>query len=99
ALPPLTLSQGAKTKQDVNKAAVSAKPAAPSKKVAGGKKPKIAKKPNKAAAAAKAVKKGNKQRRPTNSHSSVHFYRPKTLRLERKPKYARRSAPGLPKLD
>lgn len=45
------------------------------------------------------MKKGNKARRPSNTHNSVHFYRPKTLRLERKPKYARRSAPGLPKLD
>lgn len=45
------------------------------------------------------MKKGVKARRPARVHNTVHFYRPKTLRLARKPKYARQSAPSLPKLD
>ncbi|TMS38612.1 hypothetical protein L596_005301 [Steinernema carpocapsae] len=31
--------------------------------------------------------------------TSVHFRRPKTLRLTRSPKYPRKSAPSLPKVD
>ncbi len=33
------------------------------------------------------------------THTSVHFYRPKTLRLNRKPRYPRRSTAPLNKLD
>jgi len=75
-------------------AAAAKKPAAPAKKAKIGKA-----KQKKPAAAAKAVKKGNKARRPSRVHHTVHFYRPKTLRLERKPKYPRKSVAAEPALD
>merc|ERR1711966_31664 len=53
----------------------------------------------KAAAAAKAVKKGVNQKSAIKIRTSVHFHRPKTLRLQRNPKYARRSVNRLNKLD
>ncbi|KAL3769063.1 hypothetical protein ACHAWU_008755 [Discostella pseudostelligera] len=45
----------------------------------------------KAAAVAKKLTKSNKSKKGTRIHTKVHFYRPKTLTLERKPKYARKS--------
>lgn len=56
-------------------------------------------KSSKAAAAAKAVKKGVNQSRSVKVRTSVHFYRPKTLRLQRNPKYKRRALDGRNKLD
>jgi len=44
------------------------------------------------------IKKGS-HRRVHRMHTSVHFYRPKTLRLSRDPKYPRKSAPKINKLD
>jgi large subunit ribosomal protein L23Ae len=43
------------------------------------------KKGNKATKTANALKKGS-GRKPTRVHTKVHFYRPKTLKLARKPK-------------
>jgi len=54
---------------------------------------------SKASAAAKAVKKGAQQKREVAVRTSVHFFRPKTLRLQRNPKYERRSLPRRNKLD
>mmetsp|Transcript_5636 Transcript_5636/g.15808 ORF Transcript_5636/g.15808 Transcript_5636/m.15808 type:complete len:177 (-) Transcript_5636:123-653(-) len=85
-----------------------ATPAAPVAKETGvkteKKKPVVAKskasKPaEKALKAAKAVKKGI-QKKPTRKiRTKIHFYRPKTLKLARKPKYPRRSVPKTNKLD
>ena len=47
----------------------------------------------KAAAVAKKLTKSSKSKKGTRIHTKVHFYRPKTLSLERKPKYAPRSVP------
>lgn len=43
--------------------------------------------------------KGVNAKAPRKTRTSVHFYRPKTLRLARKPKYARRSTPKSSALD
>lgn len=32
-------------------------------------------------------------------HTKTRFYRPKTLELARKPKYARKAVPAMPKMD
>lgn len=77
------------------KKAAAPKAAAPAKKAAA---PKAAA-PKKAAAAAKANKKGIQQKREVKSRMSVHFYRPKTLRLLRNPKFERKALPGRNKLD
>ena len=48
--------------------------------------------PGKAKAVSKALKKGI-SKKGTRIHTQVHFYKPKTLRHTRKPKYARSSVP------
>ena len=53
----------------------------------------------KAKAAAKAVKKGVHTKVAKKIRTNVHFFRPKTLALARKPKYARRSVPRTTRLD
>ncbi len=53
----------------------------------------------KAAAVAKKLTKSNKSKKGTRIHTKVHFYRPQTLSLERKPKYARKSVPSKNQLD
>jgi len=53
----------------------------------------------KAAAAAKATKLGVKTKGVRKIRTSVHFRRPKTLRLTREPLYPRRSAPRTNKFD
>jgi len=93
------LGKEAKKKTDINKAAVPAETAA---KVGTKTAAKKASKPNKrqkAQKAALAAKKGNNITKPHKMRTSVHFYRPKTLRLPRTPKYARRSVAPTPKLD
>ena len=45
----------------------------------------------KASAVAKKLTKSTKSKKGTRIHTKVNFYRPKTLSLERKPKYARKS--------
>jgi len=64
-------------------------------------KPQAAKKPAvaKAKAAAKAVKKGENQKSALKIRTSVHFKRPKTLRLQRNGKYETKSFPSRVKLD
>lgn len=49
--------------------------------------------------ARKAVLKGTKTTMKKKVRTKVHFYRPKTQRLDRKPKYPKRSAPRINKLD
>jgi large subunit ribosomal protein L23Ae len=71
--------------------------AAPAKKAAAPKA--AAPKAGKAAAAAKANKKGVNQKREVAIRTSVHFWRPKTLRLQRNPKFERKALPGRNKLD
>lgn len=53
---------------------------------------------DKAKAVSKTLKKGI-SKKGTRIHTKVHFYRPKTQTLERKPKYARRSTPKKTTLD
>ncbi len=53
----------------------------------------------KAADAKKAVLKGTAGKKQKKIRTSVHFYRPKTLKLARKPKFPRRSTPRQPQLD
>ena len=53
---------------------------------------------SKAAAVAKTLKKGL-SKKGTRIHTKTHFYRPKTLVLERKPKYQRKSTPKKNALD
>lgn len=53
----------------------------------------------KAKKAALAVKKGINSKSKIAIRTKVHFFRPKTLTLKRAPKYPRRSAPRLNKLD
>jgi len=65
---------------------------------------KVAKKPavtakDKALKAAKAIKKGIRSKGTRKIRTSVHFFRPKTLRRARHPKYDRRSAARVNKLD
>ena len=52
----------------------------------------------KADAVSKALKKGV-SKKGTRIHTSAHFYRPKTLKHDRKPKYARTSVPKKSSLD
>lgn len=52
----------------------------------------------KAAAVSKALKKGI-SKKGTRIHTKVHFYKPKTLQLDRKPKYEKRSTPKKSGLD
>jgi len=53
----------------------------------------------KALKATKAIKKGTNTKGTRKIRTSVHFYRPKTLRLARDPKYPRKSVPKVNKLD
>eukprot|EP00475_Leptophrys_vorax_P016143 TRINITY_DN2256_c0_g1_i1.p1 TRINITY_DN2256_c0_g1~~TRINITY_DN2256_c0_g1_i1.p1 ORF type:complete len:163 (+),score=55.69 TRINITY_DN2256_c0_g1_i1:60-548(+) len=53
----------------------------------------------KAEVAAKAVKKGNFAVKKVKRRTSVHFNRPKTLRLARNPKYPRTAVPSRNKFD
>jgi len=53
----------------------------------------------KAAAVAKKLTKSGISKKGTRIHTKVHFYRPQTLSLERKPKYASRSTPKKNTLD
>merc|ERR1711860_372381 len=53
----------------------------------------------KAVKAKKAVLRGVHDKRSRKKRTSVHFRRPKTLRLPRRPKYPRKSVPKSPKLD
>ncbi|TPX56021.1 hypothetical protein PhCBS80983_g04856 [Powellomyces hirtus] len=53
----------------------------------------------KAQSAKKAALKGTNGKRVTKIRSKTHFYRPKTLKLARAPKYPRRSVPRTPELD
>ena len=74
----------------------AAKPAAAKKAAAPkGKKDAIAK----AKGASKIVKKGAHVKAATAIRTSVHFRRPKTLKLARNPKYERKAFPGRNKLD
>lgn len=52
----------------------------------------------KAEAVSKALKKGI-SKKGTRIHTKVHFYKPKTLKHDRKPKYARTSVPKKSTLD
>lgn len=54
---------------------------------------------DKALKAQKAVQKGVHTKKVRKIRTSVHFYRPKTLRLPRDPKYPRKSAPKKNPLD
>merc|ERR1712108_19307 len=51
------------------------------------------------AKAAKAVKAGAKPKKSVKVRTSVHFYKPKTLRLSRNPMYPRKSAARAPRMD
>mmetsp|Transcript_5627 Transcript_5627/g.7717 ORF Transcript_5627/g.7717 Transcript_5627/m.7717 type:complete len:142 (-) Transcript_5627:337-762(-) len=53
---------------------------------------------SKASGAAKTLKKGI-SKKGTRIHTKVHFYRPKTFKPERKPKYANKSTPKKNALD
>ncbi|TPX69346.1 hypothetical protein SpCBS45565_g02582 [Spizellomyces sp. 'palustris'] len=53
----------------------------------------------KAQAAKKAALKGTGGKRVHKVRTGTHFYRPKTLKLARQPKYPRRSVPRAPELD
>lgn len=53
----------------------------------------------KALKAQKSVLKGTRTKSTHKIRTNVHFYRPKTLRLKRNPKYARKSVPATNKLD
>ena len=68
-------------------AAKAAKPAAAAKTAVA-----------KAKTASKAVKVGTRKSKVA-IRTSVHFRRPKTLRLQRNPKYARKSLPHRPRMD
>ena len=52
----------------------------------------------KAAAAATQIKKGA-GKKVTKVHTKVHFYKPKTLKLARKPQYPARAVPKMSKFD
>ncbi|XP_074643890.1 large ribosomal subunit protein uL23-like [Tubulanus polymorphus] len=54
---------------------------------------------DKALKAKKAVTKGVHDKRQKKIRTSVHFRRPKTLKLVRNPKYPRKSTPRRPRLD
>ncbi|WAR03220.1 RL23A-like protein [Mya arenaria] len=62
----------------------------------GGDQPKVVAKATKAK---KAVLRGIHQKRSRKVRTSVHFKRPKTLKLPRAPRYPRKSVPRAPKLD
>jgi len=85
-----------KTDAPATKPAAKAAPKAAAPKKAAAK-PAATK--GKAAAAAKANKKGINQKREVKVRTSVHFFRPKTLRLQRNPKFERRALPRRNKLD
>ncbi|KAI9168508.1 60S ribosomal protein L25 [Blastocladiella emersonii ATCC 22665] len=53
----------------------------------------------KAVAARKAALKGTQGTKTRKVRTSVTFHLPKTLRLARKPKYSRKSAPAAPRLN
>lgn len=53
----------------------------------------------KASAAKKAALKGVHAKGVRKIRTSTHFHLPKTLKLARKPKYARKSVPHLPRMD
>ncbi|KAI8816584.1 ribosomal protein L23/L15e core domain-containing protein [Fimicolochytrium jonesii] len=53
----------------------------------------------KATTAKKAALKGTNGKHTHKIRTKTHFYRPKTLRLPRSPKYPRRSVPRVPTLD
>jgi len=93
-----------KTDAPAAKPATKAAPKAAAAKAAPKKATKAAPKAasaskGKAAAAAKANKKGVNQKREVKVRTSVHFYLPKTLRLQRNPKFERRALPRRNKLD
>ena len=52
----------------------------------------------KAQAAAKANR-GDDRKKLVKKRTKLHFYRPKTLKLARNPKYSRKSVPSVNKLD
>ena len=83
-------------------AAKAAKPAAKDSKAvaktAGKDKP-AAGGVKKAQDAKKAVQQGTKSQNKATIRTSIRFHKPKTLRLARKPKYPRRSAVRVSKLD
>ena len=54
--------------------------------------------PAKAAAAAAQIKKGAGVKK-TRVHTKTHFYKPKTLKLARNPKYPSRAVPSMNKMD
>merc|ERR1719487_1455887 len=56
-------------------------------------------KTSKAKKAAAAVTKGVFPTKNKKTRTAIHFYRPKTLRLLRNPKYSKRSVPRVNKLD
>jgi len=76
------------------KAAPAKKPV-PTKTKTQAKKDAVAK----AQKAAKAVKGGVSKKRVVKVRTSVHFHRPKTLRLQRNPKYERKAMPSRNKMD
>ena len=53
---------------------------------------------DKARKAVTAMKKGS-TKKARKIHTSVHFHRPKTLALARKPMYSRKSVPSTPTID
>jgi large subunit ribosomal protein L23Ae len=53
---------------------------------------------SKAAAAATQIKKGA-GKMGTKVHTKVHFYKPKTLKLDRKPAYPSKAVPRMSKFD
>ncbi|XP_064652880.1 large ribosomal subunit protein uL23-like [Lineus longissimus] len=71
--------------------------AAPAKETAPAPAPTKAK--DKALKAKKNVLRGVQNKRSRKIRTSVHFRRPKTLKLARAPKYPRRSTPKRPRLD
>eukprot|EP01101_Sappina_pedata_P007564 TRINITY_DN4034_c0_g1_i1.p2 TRINITY_DN4034_c0_g1~~TRINITY_DN4034_c0_g1_i1.p2 ORF type:complete len:235 (-),score=148.64 TRINITY_DN4034_c0_g1_i1:135-839(-) len=77
------------------------KTSAPKKEIGSGKKvaKETAAKVAKATKVAKVIQRGVRTIGKQKIHTSVHFKRPKTLRLTRQPKYPRRSAPRRTKLD
>jgi len=88
-------------KAEPTKKAEGKKAAAPAKKAAAPKpkaQVKQAAKVQKALKAQKAIKKGT-TKRTRAVRTKVHFFRPKTLRLPRDPKYPRKSVAKVNKLD
>jgi len=54
---------------------------------------------NKASTAAKAVLNGSRKKAEVKRRTSVHFYRPKTLKLARNPRFPRKATPSRNKMD